>query len=209
MGAESTWYEVPRQAEWCQEAPSKVLDAIGKKITTCTHSKKWWNGEIKEKRSQLGREKRRRRRLAATAQAKAELQKSVRRAQYRICNDYLNNLRAAEVWRAAKFPRPWAGMTVEALTDRDRKQANMIAKKEEMLSRDSIPLNMYDQTFELPPQGQAHQSVTEHAVERALFGQSVQNALLLDQLSLGAVRLLWNWDTERIVELAKAAVRTG
>jgi len=100
-------------------------------------------------------------------------------------------------------------MTVEALTDRDRKQANMIAKKEEMLSRDSIPLNMYDQTFELPPQGQAHQSVTEHAVERALFGQSVQNALLLDQLSLGAVRLLWNWDTERIVELAKAAVRTG
>jgi len=86
-----------------------------------------------EKRSQLGRENRRRRGLAATAQAKDELQQSVRRARDMVWNDDLKNLGVAEVWRAQKFANPRAGMTVEALTSRDGKQANTIAEKEEML----------------------------------------------------------------------------
>jgi hypothetical protein len=108
LAAESTGDEVESEAEWCHEALSKVLDATAKKITICMHSKGWWNSEIKEKRTQLGREKRRRSRSAATAQAKAELQKSVRRAKDKMWNDYLKNLRGAEVWRAAKFANPWA-----------------------------------------------------------------------------------------------------
>jgi len=39
-----------------------VLDATAKTITICEHSKRWWNGEIEEKRSHLGIEKRRRHR---------------------------------------------------------------------------------------------------------------------------------------------------
>jgi len=91
--------KVESEAEWCQEALSKVLDATARKMRTCAHSKRWWNGEIKEKRSQRGREKRRSRRSAATAQAKAELQKSIQREIGRMWNDYLRNLRGAEVWR--------------------------------------------------------------------------------------------------------------
>jgi len=59
MGAESRGDEVKSDAEWCQEALSKVLDATAKKITISAHSKRWWNGEIKEKRSQHVRVKRR------------------------------------------------------------------------------------------------------------------------------------------------------
>jgi hypothetical protein len=103
LGAEIMGDEVESEAEWCQEALSRVLDATAKKITICALLKRWWNGEIQEKRSQLGREKRRRRRSAATAQAKAELQKSVRGAKDKVWNDYLKNLRGAKVWRAAKF----------------------------------------------------------------------------------------------------------
>jgi len=121
-------------------------------------------------------------------------------------NDPLENLRGAEVWRAAKFANPLAGMTLEALTVRDGKQANTITEKEEMLRRKSFPPNEYDQYFELPPPGQAHQSISQQAVGRALFLQSIKKAPGPDKLSLGAVRLLWKWDTERIVELAKAAV---
>jgi hypothetical protein len=73
LGEESTGDEVESEAKWCQEALSKVLDTTAKKITICTHSKRWWNSEIKEKRSQLRREKRRRCRSAVTAQAKAKL----------------------------------------------------------------------------------------------------------------------------------------
>jgi len=126
LGAESTGDKVQSEAEWCNKALSKVPDATAKKVTICAHSKRWWNGEIKEKSCQLGREKRRRRRSAATAQAKAELQKSVWRAKDKMCNDNLKNQRGAEVWIGAKFANPQAGMTLEALSDRDGKQANMI-----------------------------------------------------------------------------------
>jgi len=209
IGAENTGDEVESEAEWCQEALSKVLDITAKKITICAYSKRCWNGEIKEKRSQLGREKRTRRRSEATAQAKAELQMSVRRAKDKMWNDFLKILRGVEVWRTAKCANPRAGITVEAFTDRDGKQANMIAEKEEMLTRESSPPDEYDQYLELLPAGQAHQSVTEQAVETARFPQSIKKVPRPAKLSFGAVCLLWKWDKERIVELAKSAVQTG
>jgi hypothetical protein len=124
-------------------------------------------------------------------------------------NHYPKNLRGGKVWRSAKFSNTRAGTTMEALTDGDGKQPNTIAKKEEMLRRESFPPNEYDQYFKLPPAGQAHQSVAEQAVEIALFLLSVITAPSPDKLSFRAVRLLWKWNKERIVELAKAAVRTG
>jgi len=40
LGAESMGNEVKREAEWCQQALSEELDATGKKITVCAHSKR-------------------------------------------------------------------------------------------------------------------------------------------------------------------------
>jgi hypothetical protein len=74
QGVRSTGDDVESEAKWCQESLGKVLDASAKKIRICARLKRWWNGEIKERRSQLERDKRRRCRSVATAQAKAELQ---------------------------------------------------------------------------------------------------------------------------------------
>jgi len=100
-------------------------------------------------------------------------------------------------------------MTVEALTDREGKQANTSLEKEEMLRRESFPPNDDDQYYALPAAGSAHTRVTEQAVERALFSQSVKKAPGPDKLSFGAIRLHWTWDKESIVRLTKAAIRTG
>jgi hypothetical protein len=70
-------------------------------------------------------------------------------------------------------------------------------------------MNDGDQYFELPPAGQAHEHITEQLVERALFSQSVKQAPGPDKLSMGAICLLWRWSKTRMVELTKAAVRTG
>jgi len=76
-------------------------------------------------------------------------------------NDYVKNLRGGEVWRAAKFTDPRAGATEEAPTDREGKQVNTIAAKEEMLRGESFPRNDGDQYYELPPAGQAHKRIAE------------------------------------------------
>jgi hypothetical protein len=98
---------------------------------------------------------------------------------------------------------------VEALTDREGKHAHTRGEKEKMLRGESFPMNDGDQYYELPPAGQAHERITEQLVERALFSQSVKKAPGPDKLSFGAIRLLWRWSKTRIVELTKAAVRTG
>jgi hypothetical protein len=49
--------------------------------------------------------------------ANADLQKSIRQSKSRMWNDYVQNLRGGEVWKAAKFTNPRAVATVEALTD--------------------------------------------------------------------------------------------
>jgi len=97
-------------------------------------------------------------------------------------------------------------MTVEALTDREAKQPNTSLQKEEMLRHKSFPLSDGDQYYARPPAGSAHTRGAEQAVERELFSQSVKNAPGPHKLSSGAIRLLWNWDTERIVRLTRAAI---
>jgi len=104
--------------------------------------------------------------------------------------DYLQNLRGAEVWSAARYANPRAGITVESLTDRDVKQANTSLEKEEMLRCESFPPNDGDQYYKLPPAGSAHTRVTEQAFERAILSQSVKKAPGPDKLSFGDIRLL-------------------
>jgi hypothetical protein len=100
-------------------------------------------------------------------------------------------------------------MTVQALTDRDGKQAITSLEKETMLRHKSFPPNDGNQYYELPLARCAHARVTEQAVQRALFSQSFKKASGPAKLSFGGIRLLWKWDKERIVRLTRVAIRTG
>jgi Reverse transcriptase (RNA-dependent DNA polymerase) len=57
--------------------------------------------------------------------------------------------------------------------------------------------------------GTMHQSVNIALVRRALFSQSVRKAPGVDKLNFRALRLLWQWDPERIVALARQCFRLG
>jgi len=96
---------------------------------------------------------------------------------------------------------------MQALTDRDGKQANTSFEKEEMLRHGSFAPSDGDQCYDLPPAGSEHTRVTEQAVERAIFSESLQKAPGQDKLSFRAIRRLWKWDKERIVRLMRAAIR--
>jgi len=80
------------------------------------------------------------------------------------------------MWRGARYTNPQAGMAVEALTNRDGKQANTSLEKEKMLRHKYFPLNDGNEYYKLPPAGSQHTCVTEQAVERAIFSQSVKKA---------------------------------
>jgi hypothetical protein len=62
-------------------------------------------------------------------------------------NDRVQSVRGSKVRGVAKFTTPPAGATLEALTDREGKQATTIAEKEEMLRGDYFPLNDRDEYY--------------------------------------------------------------
>lgn len=164
LGVKCTGDDVEQEAEWCKETQSKVLDGNATKIRICARLNRWWKGEIKERRSALGREKRRQRRSEAAVYAKVEPQTSIRQSNSRLLNDYLQSLRESEVWRAVMFTNPRAGATMEALTARVGNQANTIAEQEKILRGESVPQNDGDQNYELLLAGQAHDRKTEQLV---------------------------------------------
>jgi len=209
LDAESTADEVEQEAAWCQGGIGNVLDMTAKKLMICDILKRRWNADIRQSRKAVGMEMRRRRNSEEAAKAKAELQKSIRHSKRKMWSEYLQNLRGAEVCRAARYANARAGMTLEAFTDREGKQANRSQEKEEMLRGESCPPNNYDQYYKLPPAGSAHTCVTEQTVERALLYQSVKKAPGPDKVYFGAIRLLWKWDKKRIVRLTKGAIQTG
>jgi hypothetical protein len=93
LGGECTGDDVEREAKWCQESLTTVLDAKENKIIIWARSKRGWNCKLKERRSTLGREKRRGKRSEAAARAKAEPQKSIRQSKSRRWNDSVQTLR--------------------------------------------------------------------------------------------------------------------
>jgi hypothetical protein len=121
LDAECTEDEVEQETAWFQQAVSRVLDHTEMKIRICARSKRWWNSNINGRRRTVGRVRRRRENSEEAARAKGELQKSIWQSSSKMGGDYLPNFRGAEVWRAARYVNPPAGMTMEALTYTDGK----------------------------------------------------------------------------------------
>jgi hypothetical protein len=100
-------------------------------------------------------------------------------------------------------------MTVEAITDREGKQASTATEKEETLRWESFhPTNKYLYHV-LHPAGSAQTPITEQAVERALYSQSVKKAPGSEKLSFDTIRRLWKWDIKIIVVRTTVAMCTG
>jgi ribonuclease HI len=63
--------------------------------------------------------------------------------------------------------------------------------------------------YDNPLRGIMHQQVTTEVVQRALFSQAIKKAPGVDRINFRALRLLWSWDSPRIIALARQCFRLG
>jgi hypothetical protein len=101
--------------------------------------------------------------LDVAAKVKAGWQKSIWRAKDNMWNEYLENLRSAQVWKVPMFANSLTAGAVVALTNRDGKHANTITNQKSMLKRESSPPNEQNQSLELPLAAEAHLPIIEQA----------------------------------------------
>ncbi|ODM14511.1 hypothetical protein SI65_10133 [Aspergillus cristatus] len=87
--------------------------------------------------------------------------------------------------------------------------ASSIDEKEALIRETAFPQTPGDSQEVEIPQGSWHGQVDEGIVKHALFHQAVQKAPGIDQLNFRALRLLWEWDSPRIVALTRQCFRLG
>ena len=86
------------------------------------------------------------------------------------------------------------------LRDPEGQIATTFEEKEEMIRKVMYPEPPDENLPELTHiDGTAHEKVTRELVRKALFHQSIKKAPGPDRINFRALRLLWKWDTERIV----------
>jgi hypothetical protein len=100
--------DVEQTVQCCQETVSKVQDSQAKKLRICARLKSWWNSNIKQRRSELGREKGRGRKSEAAPRAKADLQKSIQHSKSRTSATTLVSVRNTRVFRIVLATGPTA-----------------------------------------------------------------------------------------------------
>ncbi|ODM14621.1 hypothetical protein SI65_09966 [Aspergillus cristatus] len=91
----------------------------------------------------------------------------------------------------------------------DTQAATTFQEKETLIREAAFPQAPRDRPVQCPPLGNAHTEATESAVQQALFSQATQKAPGVDRLNFQALRLLWKWDSQRIVTLARQCLRLG
>ena len=57
--------------------------------------------------------------------------------------------------------------------------------------------------------GEVCEKITDEEIREAVFNQSVQKAPGPDRLGFKPIRLLWDWDSQRIINYVKASFRLG
>lgn len=113
-------------------------------------------------------------------------------------------------WTALRYTKEWATAVTPALQGPNGMIAATIEEKEEMIRTNCFPAPPLDGQ-ELPRQttGPAHLDVTESSVWQALHHQSTKKAPGPDRLNFHALRLLWEWDSVRIISLIRQCLRQG
>jgi len=114
------------------------------------------------------------------------------------------------VWQALRYTKLGGQQTTKALKSRDGKVVKSWDEKAELIKEEAFPKPLKGverKTWE--EGGEMWKKITEEDIRAALFDESVTKTPSSDRLGFKALRLLWEWDTPRTIEMVKMSFRLG
>ena len=208
------------EAIWIQEALTAVLNQHAKQLRVTPLSKRWWGTEIKEARRTYSQARQAWQRQEIPTTELREIRnnyyRAIRQAKRTCWETFLEGTadrpglgNTARCWRALDYTKPRTMATTPTLRGPQGQLASSIDEKEALIRETAFPQAPGDSREVEIPQGSWHGQVDEEMVKGALFHQAVQKAPGIDRLNFRALRLLWEWDSSRIVALARQCFRLG
>jgi hypothetical protein len=195
-----------------REAMAGTLDELAKKKRWCSRSKRWWSEDLKELRRELGKARRewknRPAGLSRFREARRNFRKGIRRAKRECWNRFLQEGKGNDLWTATRYTTPRIDKTGQALVDEDGNTAEGHYEREQALLAAHFP--------KAPPSdytpkegGRAVKRVNAEMVGELLERAANSSALGDDRISAGILKVFWEWDQQRIVQLVRACIRLG
>jgi len=214
LNENSSGDDLQMEAEWIQRNFVNHLNRWCKKIKVCARSKRWWTAEISENRKILGLIKRARKKGEALQQQvkkqRSTLRKMIRQSKTETWRKFLTSATRDQVWQALRYTKPGGQQTTKALRSRSGEVAESWEEKAELIKEEAFPkplMGVERKAQEVG--GEMWKKITDEDIREALFNQSVQKAPGPDRLGFKVIRLLWGWDSQRIINIVKASFRLG
>lgn len=219
----SSCKDLDEEMEWLEKNLTKVFDTHAKILRVTSFSKRWWNEDVAKARKTWAKEKRKWGSAAPDAaklkQARNLFYRVIRKAKLECWQSFLEGKKinggmgAKEsvkdrCWTALRYTQPRQCQTTPALKGPNDEVAITMYAKEALVRAHAFPkLPIFPGREIRPAQGPAHTLITIELVEKALFCRSTTKASGPDKFNFLAIRLLWSWDSERILAIVKNATR--
>jgi len=92
----------------------------------------------------------------------------------------------------------------KALRSRSGEVAESWEEKVELIKEEAFPKPLKGVEGKAKDEGgEMWKKITDKDIQEALFNQSAQKAPGPDRLGFKAIRLLWDWDSQRIINIVK------
>jgi len=214
LNENSSGDDLQMEAEWIQRNFVNHLNRCCKKIKVCARSKKWWMAEIVENQKILGSIKRARKKGEVSQhqvkKQQSTLRRMIRQSKTEMWRKFLTSATRDQVWQALRYTKPGGQQTTKALKSRSGEVAESWEAKAELIKEEAFPKPL--KVVERKAQeegGEMWKMITDEDIREALFNQSVQKAPGPDRLGFKVIRLLWDWNSQRIINIIKASFRLG
>jgi len=214
LNEESSEGDLQREADWIQKNFVSHLNKHCKKVKVCARSKRWWTQEIAETRKILGSIKRARKRGEASQQdvkrQRSSLRRMIRKSKTEMWSRFLSTAKSEQVWQALRYTKPGGQQTTKALRSRSGEVAESWEEKAELIKEEAFPKPLKGVEWRAKREGgEMHKEITEEDIRKAVYDQPTNKAPGPDRLGFKAIRLLWEWDANRIIAIVKTSFRLG
>ena len=217
--------DLDKEVEWFESKIVELLDNHAKITRVCAYSKRWWNEDVAEARSNWAKDKRKYGKVPGyrqeLKQARNLYYRTIRKAKRLSWQNFLqgkneNTTQSAQTidqnlcWTALKYAKPLQFKTTPTLRDPEGNIATSMKEKEALVCKSAFPK---------PPRsigrephmraGIAHRDITEEKISHALMSQSAKKAPGPDKINFEILRMIWEWDKIRITSMIQQSGRLG
>lgn len=223
---------IEQSAQWIQTHLVEFLDQHVPQMRLSSYAKRWWNDTIKDARREYSRNihlwHQQKISWETVRGSRNHLYTTIRKEKRLLWESFLagheeeadNQLKTVQrVWKVARYTKPQvtkatpAIKTPEGLATSRNEKEQIFMKQAFPAQIDTTSLDQMDTTkgttMDTTMDTTHAISVTRDEVQKALYSQSTKKAPGVSLISFRAPRVLWQWDSAKIIALINASVSSG